>query len=137
MLVAELRQRLVERVAQISAEGEETSAAIVLAYTRAALVALAQHAGDRDIDLQLLTINTKTAALIVGLHPEYIRLLIRRGRLEAKKENGEYRIALANIAGLAAWGVAGLGQQSEHFARITEMLRLGTVVWANPETRAA
>ena len=139
MLVAQLRQRLVERVAQVSAEGEETSAAIVLAYTRAALVALAGRPGDQEVVLQDLTVGTRTAALILRLHPEYIRLLIRTGRLQATKENGEYRIALASTAELAVAGAgAAVDWGSRHVARIfTEMLDVSTAVWSNPETGAA
>ena len=136
MLIAELRQRMVEKVARVSGEGDEATTATVLAYARAALTALAGRPGDQEVALQDLTVGTRTAALILGLHPEYVRLLIRRGRLQASKENGEYQIALAHIAELAAAGAAALGQESQHVARLTEMLGVSTIVWSNPETGA-
>ena len=102
MLVADLRERMVDQVARVSSQGDPEMTATVLAYARAALTALTGHPGIQEVNLQDLRINTGTAALILRLHPEYVRLLIRRGRLQAIKENGEYKIALAAIAVLAA-----------------------------------
>ena len=139
MLVDELRQRLVGKVSQVSAEGDETTTATVLAYIRAALTALAGRPGDQEVVLQDLTVGTRTAARILGLHPEYVRFLIRTGRLQATKENGEYRIALASAAELAAAGAgATVDWESGHVARIfTEMLGVSTAVWSNPKTEGA
>ena len=134
MLITELRQRMVEKVAQVSGQGDEATTATVLAYARAALTALAGCPGDQEIALRDQTVGTRTAALILRLHPEYLHLLIRRGPLQASKENGEYQIALSDIAELAAAGAAALGQESQHVARLTEMLGVSTIVWSNPET---
>ena len=81
--------------------------------------------------------GTGTAALILGLHTEYVRSLIRRGRLQAAKENGEYRIPLAQTAELAAKGIGTLGWESGHQARMNDMLGAGIVIWSNPETGPA
>ena len=135
MLVDELRQRMVEKVAHVSGQGDETTVATVLAYTRAALTALAGRPGDQKVALQDLTVGTRTAALILRLHPEYVRLLIRTGRLQATKENGEHRITLSSTAELAVAGVGtAVDWGSRHVARIfTEMLGVSTAVWSNPK----
>lgn len=137
MLVTELRQKMLEKVAQVSGQGDEATTATVLAYARAALIALAGHPGDQEVTLQDLTVGTRTAALILTLHPEYVRLLIRTGRLQANKENGEYQIGLAHIAELAAAGTGALGQESQRVARTIEMLGVSTIAWSKPETGVA
>ena len=138
MLVTELRQRMVEKVSQVSSQGDEATTATVLAYARAAFTALAGRPGDQEVVLQELTVGTRTAALILGLHPEYVRLLIRRGRLQATKENGEYQIALVSIVELDAAGEGpALVLESLQAARVTEMLGASMTVWSNPETGAA
>jgi len=139
MLVDELRQRMVEKVAQVFGQADETTTAKVLAYARAALTALAGRPGDQEIALQELTVGTRTAALILRLHPEYVRLLIRTGRLQSTKENSEYRIALASTAELAVAGaMAAVDWWSRHVARIfTEMLDVSTAAWSNPKSGAA
>ena len=139
MLVTELRQRMLGKVAQVSGQGDEATTATVLAYARAALTALAGRPEDQEVALQYLTVGTRTAALILGLHPEYVRLLIRRGRLQATKENGEYQIALASTAELAA---AGAGATLERGSRtgpsfglldLWEAAESSTVLWKRPD----
>ena len=132
MLVTELRQRLMEKVAQVSSEGDEATTATVLAHARAALIALARYPGDGDIALHELTVGTRTAALILGLHPEYVRFLIRRGRLQGKKEDGEYRIPLHDIADFAATGMQSLSSDAQRLAQSGDMLtgaKGSTVIW--------
>ena len=41
--------------------------------------------------------DTATAALILSLHVEYVRELIRRGILRGAKHNNEYEIKLADV----------------------------------------
>ena len=74
MLVADLRRRVLEKVEQAATGGDEDSAATALAHARAGLVALARHREDEDLTLQNLAVGTGTAALILGLHPEYVRV---------------------------------------------------------------
>ena len=97
MRVAELRRRLISRIERVVAEGDEEETALVLAYARAILVALAGNAPDDEVSLRETVVGTDTAALILGLHREYVRELARRGELPATKTNGELNIPLAGI----------------------------------------
>ena len=105
MLVADLRRRLSEKVEEVAASGDEEGTAIGLTCVRAVLVALAGHPGDADVDLQGLTVGSARASLILGLHPEYVRSLIRRGELRATKENGEFSIAISDLVDYMAKGI--------------------------------
>lgn len=98
MLVAELRRKLIEKVEQVATEESEEEAAIVLTHIRAILVALAGRPGNEGVSLQELRVGTQTAAVIMGLHREYVRTLVRSGRLSATKTNGEFQVALSDIA---------------------------------------
>jgi hypothetical protein len=98
MLVAELRERLLDRVAQAASVEDQESLATTLEYARAALIALAQYPSDNEFVLQDAAVDTRTAALILRLHPEHVRYLIRSDRIPATKENGEYRIGLPSVA---------------------------------------
>ena len=97
MMVADLRQRLVARVDEAAEGGDEMAIASVLAYSRAVLIALARQPADGDVDVEELQVGTATAATILGLHPEYVRYLVRYEKLRATKENGELRIPLSEI----------------------------------------
>ena len=77
MQIAELRQRITEKIGLVAAEGDKESVDAVLAYARAVLVAVARHPGDKDVALLDFVVDTRTAALILGLHPEYVRSLVR------------------------------------------------------------
>ena len=83
---------------QIAASGDQVEIATYMEYVRATLIALAQQPNDVEFDLPNATINTKTAALILRIHPEHLRHIIRQEQLPAVKENGEYRIFLRDIA---------------------------------------
>ena len=95
--VSEVRNRVVEKVADAAASGDEESAAEVLDFCRAMLIALASHAPESDVDVQKLEIKTGTAGRILGFNQEYVRERIRRGVLPATKKNGEYYISLAEV----------------------------------------
>ena len=97
MLVTELRRRLVDKAAEVASEGDERNTAMVTAYVRAILVALATKPAEADVAVRDLAVGTGTAALILSLHQEYVRSLIRRGNLEATKENGEFHVALSDL----------------------------------------
>jgi hypothetical protein len=97
MLVAELRQRLAARVGQASSTESREDIATILEYVRAVLIVLAQRPEDEEFVLQDASVDTRTAALILRLHPEHVRHLIRQERLPAVKENGEFRIALSDL----------------------------------------
>lgn len=98
MQVAELRKRLITRIERVAADGDEEETAQVMAFARAILVALAENRVDDEVSLQDLRVGTRTAALIMGYHREYLRALARGGELSATKSNGELQIPLAQIA---------------------------------------
>ena len=122
MQVAKLRQRLIGKMAESAVVGDEVTAAVMLGHARAALVALAHHPDDQEVALGDLTVSTKTAALILGLHPEYVRFLMRRGRLEATKENGEYRIALHHIADFTVVGMQSFSREAASLSHSGDLL---------------
>ena len=97
MQVKELRGRLLERVEEVAASGDEVSTARVTSYARALLISMALQPADVDVDVEELTVGTRTAALIMGMHPEYVRFLIRSKELHATKINGEFRIPLSEV----------------------------------------
>ncbi len=97
MQVAELRRRLADKIQQVAIGGDEETIATMLEYGRAVLIVLSQHPDDTEIRPHDLIVGTKTAALILGLHPEHVRFLVRQGRLQATKENGGIRITLSDL----------------------------------------
>ena len=114
MLVHELRRTLLERVEHVAAKSDEEVAAQVLTHARTILVALAGHPGDEEVSLQELTVGTQTAALIMGMHRESVRSLVRQGRLPGTKTNGEFQIPLSAVADYklktppSEWGPVGI-----------------------------
>ena len=100
MRVAELRDRLAEKVAQVATEADEEIVARVLTYVRVLLVALAGRPGAEDVSLDKLTVGTRTAAVIMGLHEEFVRSLVRDGRLSSAKTNDELQLSLSAIVEL-------------------------------------
>lgn len=97
MRVAAIRQRVLEKVREVAASGDEEATARIMDYARAVLVALAPLAEVEDVDLEKLTVGTATAAHILSLHPEYLRNLLRNNAIKATKENGEYQIAFPDL----------------------------------------
>ena len=136
MQVAELRQRLIGKMAESAVVGDEAAAAVMLGHARAALVALAQHPEDKEVSLAELTVGAKTAALILGLHPEYVRFLIRRGRLEATKDNGEYRISLPHIADFTVAGMESFSREAAILSHLGDILtgaKAYFTLWQQPD----
>lgn len=97
MQVGELRDRLLGRVEEVAASGDELATAQVTSYARAVLISMALQPADIDIEVEELTVGTRTAALIMRRHPEYVRFLIRSKELRATKTNGEFRIPLPEV----------------------------------------
>jgi hypothetical protein len=134
MRVEDIRTRVVEKVAEAGAGADEESTASILDFSRALLVALASWPPDIDVDLDALTVKTGTAALILRLHREYVRELIRRRELRARKENGEFQIPLAEVMDFHArnfklgGGSAPL-QPMRHMHRLLERGPLGLDLW--------
>jgi len=97
MRVDNLRSRVIERLTEVASLDDEEEVSRVLTFSRALLLALASHPGDVEVDVEALTVKTGTAALILDLHPEYVRDLIRKRELPARKKNGEFNIVLSDI----------------------------------------
>jgi hypothetical protein len=134
MLTTDLRQRLLEKVQEAAAGGDEETVSMVLTYARAALIALARYPGYAEVSLPGLVVGTRTAALILGMHPEYVRSLIRHGQIQAAKENGEFQIRLTDVVEASAIGrVHLLGEFG--FTRIQETMertRNMLTLWERP-----
>jgi hypothetical protein len=97
MLVDSLRSRVIERLREVASLDDEEEVARVLTFSRALLLALASHVADAEVDVEALTVKTGTAARILDLHPEYVRELVRKRDLPARKQNGEFNITLSDI----------------------------------------
>ena len=131
MRVQDIRTRVVEKVAEASAEADEESTASILDFSRALLVALASWPPDGDVDLEALTVKTGTAALILGLHREYVREVLRRRELRGRKENGEFEIPLAEVMNLRARHVRlGAGAQPQSMRHMHRLLERGSYIEA-------
>ena len=99
MRVEDLRRRVLDRMAEVVADGDEEMLSRVLEFSRALLLSLASHPPGAEVDLDGLTLKSGTAARILALHQEYVRELIRKGDLKATKENGEFQIPLSEVIG--------------------------------------
>ena len=135
MIVTELRNKLIERIAEISADEDEEALAKALTYARAALVTLTGLPKDEDIQLETLEVNTRTAALVLSIHPEYVRSLIRSKQLSATKENGEFRIQFADLLAHLAKAMKSPGK-FRHQAHTFDPEHMGVVVWRREEPKA-
>ena len=92
-----LRQRVLDNLSEVVAEGEEEALSTVLEFSRALLLALASAAPDEEVEPGKLTVKSGTAARILTLHQEYVRELIRKGEMKATKQNGQFQIPLAEV----------------------------------------
>ena len=105
MRVTEVRNRVVERLGEAAASGDEDVAAQALNFCRALLITLASEDADSDVNVQTLAIKTGTAGRILGLNQEYVRELIRRRVLGANKSNGEFHVPLSAMVSFQAKSV--------------------------------
>ena len=110
MRVAEVRGRVVEKLEEASASGDEELAAQVSNFSTTVLIALAAYDADAEVDLQALSIKTSTAARILGMSQEYVRELVRGKTLDATKKNGEFRIPLSAVVSFQAKSAARHGR---------------------------
>ena len=97
MRVLDVRRRLGDKLQEAALERDADALALALDYGRAILLALAPLADDEEVELPKVTVSTATAARILSLHVEYVRDLIRRDILPAKKHNNEYEIRLTDV----------------------------------------
>ena len=97
MRVLDVRRKLGLKLQEAALEKDPDALTLALDYGRALLLALAPLADDEEVELPQLSVSTATAALILSLHVEYVRELIRRGILRGAKHNNEYEIKLADV----------------------------------------
>jgi len=135
MQVAELRRRLAEKLQQVATGGDEETVATLLGYGRAVLITLSQHPDDTEVTPQDLFVGTRTAALILGLHPEHVRFLVRRGRLQATKENGELRITLLDV--INYMNTAAKFQFTNFYPKMETIIEDMLVLWDRSGEKAA
>ena len=100
MTVTEIRSRVLERLASVVGSGDLEAVADAFFQARILMTALAEAAPSAEIDLESIKVDVKTAAQILQMHPEYVRQLARKGKLESSKENGEVRVNLSALANL-------------------------------------
>ena len=110
MRVAEVRDRVVKKLEEAAASGDENVATEVSNFSRAVLIALASYDADTDVDLQELKIKTSTAGRILGMSQEYVRELVRGKVLDATKKNGEFQVALSSVVSFQANSAARPGR---------------------------
>jgi hypothetical protein len=102
MKVGDLRRKVFLALTNLIEEGDAPTVAAAMTYARLTLIALAERSAAEDVQLDKLEVGTETAALMLDFHPEHLRFVLRHGAMQARKENGEYRIAVSEIAGFTA-----------------------------------
>ncbi len=131
----QIRERVLAKVREATQARDEEATAKVMEYARAVLVALAPHDDGDDVDLERLTLTTGTAARVLGLHPEYVRELIRRGYLPAAKDNGEFRVALPDVIEFMVnrvQGREGPPPSTAAWGRLLGIARESAALWRRP-----
>jgi excisionase family DNA binding protein len=76
---------------------EASAIALTADRTKAMAVALAGLPDDAEVEIDALELPTRTAATVLGFHPEHVRRLIRSGRLRARRVSGDYRVLVDDL----------------------------------------
>jgi excisionase family DNA binding protein len=92
-----LRERLSAALDAAMRNREADAVALTADRTKAMAVALAGMPDDADIEVAELDLPTRTAATVLGFHPEHVRRLIRTGRLRARRVGGDYRVLVDDL----------------------------------------
>jgi len=129
MKVATVRRRLAARLEEALELGDVDAVCRVTDYVRAIGAALAPYAGEDEVDLGRLTVDSQQAASILGYHREHVRRLLRGEALEAEKEGNEYRIPLSSVIAALEGRVAGWVAPA-----VLSHLRTLVPVWASPRS---
>jgi excisionase family DNA binding protein len=129
--VATVRRRLAARLQEALESGDGDTVCRVTDYVRAIGAALAPYAGDDDVDLAALTVDSQQAASILRYHREHVRRLLRNEALEAEKAGNEYRIPLGSVIAALEGGVAGWVAPD-----ILRHLRALVPVWSPPRSES-
>ena len=97
MKVGVLRERLSAALATAMRTREADAVALTADRTKAMAVALAGLGDDMEVEVEALELPTRTAATVLGFHPEHVRRLIRGGRLRARRVGGDYRVRVDDL----------------------------------------
>jgi excisionase family DNA binding protein len=128
MKVATVRRRLAVRLQEALESGDVEALCRVTGYVRAVGVALAPCAGDDEVDLAHLTVDSEQAAHILGYHREHVRRLVRQEALAAEKVGNEYRIPLTAVIAALEAGISGWVAPS-----VLRRLRALMTLWVSPD----
>jgi excisionase family DNA binding protein len=97
MKVGTIRERLLQRVAEVLQEGSTDDVFLVSDQLRVVAGALATLSPDDDVDLSSYTVDTSQAARMLSYHAEHVRRLIRQNTIKATKVGADYRIPLSEL----------------------------------------
>lgn len=97
MRVGDLREHLAAAMASAMRRPEPEAVALTADRAKAMGVALAGLDPSVEVDPEALVVGTRSAAIILGFHPEHVRRLIRTGRLQAALVGGDYRVSLDDL----------------------------------------
>lgn len=97
MKVGILRARVGTALETAMRAREPDAIALSAERAKAVGVALAGLPDDADVAEADLTLSTRSAASVLGFHPEHVRRLIRSGRLAAVRAGGDYRVRVDDL----------------------------------------
>lgn len=97
MRVGLLRERLTSALATAMRTRAGDAVALTADRTKAMGVALAGLADDVEVEVDALELSTRSAATVLGFHPEHVRRLIRTGRLRARRSGADYRVRVDDL----------------------------------------
>lgn len=97
MKVRLLRERIGSALDAAMRTREADAIALTADRTKAMAVALAGLPEDADVEPARLELSTRSAAAVLGFHPEHVRRLIRSGRLRARRVGGDYRLLVDDL----------------------------------------
>jgi excisionase family DNA binding protein len=100
MKVGLLRARVAAALDAAMRAGGADAIALSADRAKAVGVALAGLAEDATVAPAELVVSTRSAASVLGYHPEHVRRLIRTGRLPAQRAGGDYRVRVDDLSTL-------------------------------------
>ena len=97
MKVGLLRERMMAALEVAMRNREAGAIALTADRAKAMAVALAGLPDDAEVEINALELSTRSAATVLGFHPEHVRRLIRTGRLRARRVGGDYRLLVDDL----------------------------------------
>ena len=95
-----LRERVAAALADAMRGTDREGSALHADRAKLVGVALAGCPDDAEVAEVELTVTTRSAASVLGFHPEHVRRLIRTGRLAAVRSGGDYVVRVDDVWGL-------------------------------------